>query len=229
VHWSPGLPCALISFGRDCLAKLGRIEPRPRDGGAALSRLPRPALAGRGVISTDCCALGESPSPARLRLRFAGRPLPAKAGRGDSKRFARCCLRLGSLKIESGNNSIHVVPDKRATASADPGSITTDVCCCAKLGYSERFNAPSWLRPGLRLSDARVDAVPAQYEDRQSQSARADARPMAGSACANSRSADQYSGKRVGYPPRSDVGSSGWRTSERLLSSWSKGVVGGKA
>jgi hypothetical protein len=182
----------------------------------------------RGYLHGLLCSWRE-PSPARLRLRFGGRPLPAKAGRGDSKRFARCCLRLGSLKIESGNNSIHVVPDKRATASADPGSITTDVCCCAKLATASAQRAFVVTGPGLRRSDARVDAVPAQYEDRQSQSAPADARPMAGSACANSRSADQYSGKRVGYPPRSDVGSSGWRTSERLLSSWSKGVVGGKA
>ena len=109
---------------------------------ALSSPSPRPC-GERGYLHGLLCSWRE-PSPARLRLRFGGRPLPAKAGRGDSKRFARCCLRLGSLKIESGNNSIHVVPDKRATASTDPGSIATDVCCCAKLGYGERFNAPSW-------------------------------------------------------------------------------------
>ena len=30
-------------------------------------------------------------------LRFAGRPLPARAGRGDSKRFALSCLKIESV------------------------------------------------------------------------------------------------------------------------------------
>jgi len=69
-----------------------------------------PFLRGEGRVRGSICGLCTRTEPLTrpASLRFAGRALP-RAGRGDSKRFA-----LGCLNTES----IHVVPDKRAKASA---------------------------------------------------------------------------------------------------------------
>jgi hypothetical protein len=69
-------------------------------------------------------------------LRSTGRPLPAREGRGDSKRFA-----LGCLNTES----IHVIPAKRALASADPGPIRRDGCCSTRWSTASTNNHCLWL------------------------------------------------------------------------------------
>jgi hypothetical protein len=60
----------------------------------------------RGSFHGLCTSREPLTHPASLRS--TGRPLPARAGRGDPKRFA-----LGCLNTES----IHVIPAKRALAN----------------------------------------------------------------------------------------------------------------
>lgn len=86
VHWAAGLPCALISFGRDCLVKLGRIVPRDRGRGSCVS-------SSRSSRGEGLSPWTVSLSPARLRGASPGDLSPRRAGRGDFKRFARCCLK----------------------------------------------------------------------------------------------------------------------------------------